>query len=118
MDLEVGSSNGLFPGQKCYLGHMVLECTISCGLRCYLGLHGLVMHCFLWAVVLSWVHGPAMCCDGLEMSLFFGAVCHFRSDFFGDFTVGAFLTGLLECNGLLNETCLLFGVLVIELTIV
>ena len=41
----------------------------------------------------------------------------FRSDFFGDVAVGVFLTGLLECKGLLNETCLLFDVLWMELTI-
>ena len=48
--------------------------------------------------------------------LFWCCLC-FRSDFFGDVAVGVFLTGLLEYNGLLNETCLLFGVLVAELTI-
>ena len=55
----------------------------------------------------------AWSCDGL-----FWCCLHFRSDFFGDIVVGVFLTGLLECNGLLNETFLLFGVLVAELTIV
>ena len=115
MDLEVGSCNKLFPmGWDVPLGEWSWNALFPVSVGVTL---------VTWSCEALFPMGNSVVLDAWSYNVLwwswngvFWYWLHFRSDFFGDFVVGAFLTGMLGCNGLLNETCLLFGVLVIELT--
>ena len=106
MDWEVGSCNELFPmgwdvtlGAWSWnvlfpMGDSVTVVTWSCDLLFPMD-NGVVLGAWFCRVLWwSW-KGLLWCC-----------FC-FRSDFFGYVAIGVFLIGLLECKGLLNETCFL-----------
>ena len=81
--------------------------------------NGLVMKFFgkEW----SW-KGLLWPCNDITLStlwswnVLFWCCFHFRTDFSFGFWVGAFLVAVLECKGILNETCLTFELSVMEST--